>query len=76
MLRYVNYEPAKHAGQAVYTIRAGELSEGVIPVNVREVTTKAELVAAQQDPFGYVVLADVAVESREVNDARVRRASE
>ena len=71
MLRYVNYDPVKHAGQAVYTIRAGEAEDGVIPVNVSEVTAPAELAAAKLDPTFYVVTEDWFPEDgwRDVEDA-------
>jgi hypothetical protein len=71
MLRYVNYDPAQHAGQAVYQVAGFSLPDGGWDVNVRAVTDPAELAAAKLDPTFYVVTEDWFPEDgwRDVEDA-------
>ena len=49
MLNYVNYDPARHAGQTIYAIENGV---------VRRVTDPAELTAARTQPDAYVVIVE------------------
>ena len=60
MLNYVNYDPARHAGQTIYAIENGI---------VRRVTDPAELSAAQTQPDAYVVLEEGPDVDRAAQDA-------
>jgi hypothetical protein len=78
MWRYVDYNPAQHGGQTLYQTEGFSLPDGGWDVRVREVKAKAEIAAAQQDPFGYSVLIEVPGDTRAwraASDAQVRRVS-